>query len=124
MTIEGRRSQNGWVIPIMAAASLFAAGCRRSSAATLEAPELFAATCARCHGLDGAGGVPSTDGGPAPRNFRDHGFQASQTDEQLRATIKNGKGSMMPPFATVYSDEQIAEIATHVRSFDPARGTR
>jgi mono/diheme cytochrome c family protein len=124
MTIARRGAETGGVIVIMAAAWLCAAGCRKSSAATLEARDLFAATCARCHGVDGAGGEPSTDGGPTPRNFRDHAFQVSHTDEQIRATIKNGKGSMMPPFATVYTDEQIAGLATYVRGFDPTGGAR
>ena len=119
--IDKRRSGAAPAILIIAAVWMSAAGCRNSSAATIEAREIFASTCARCHGADGAGGVPSPGGGPTPRNFRDHAFHASRTDEQIRATIKNGKGSMMPPFASVYTDEQVADLATYLRTFDPGQ---
>ena len=58
--IDRRRSGAARAILVLAAVCLSAAGCRQSSAATPEARELFAATCARCHGgLDGGGGIPS-----------------------------------------------------------------
>ena len=99
---------------------LLAAGCTRSeaSAPPPQGRDLFAGACARCHGQDGAGGLPVTPGGPSPRNFRDHAFQASRTDEQIRATITNGKGTAMPPFGAVFDDAQLRALVAHVRSLD------
>lgn len=94
------------------------AGCKRSEAAPLKGREIFAATCARCHGSEGTGGLPLWDGGPSPQNFHDHGFQRSHTDDQIKQTIKHGKGSGMPAFGPALTDEQIAELVVHIRTFD------
>jgi cytochrome c oxidase cbb3-type subunit 3 len=97
------------------------AGCKRSEAATSsEGHELFSNACARCHGQEGAGGLPLYAGGPSPRNFRDHAFQSSRTDDDLKSTIRNGKGGM-PPFGAMFDDRQLAALVTQVRSFDPER---
>jgi mono/diheme cytochrome c family protein len=97
-----------------------ACGCKRSAAATTESRELFVNACSRCHGVDGSGGLPIFEGGPSPRNFRDHDFQLSRTDEQLKQTIRNGKGSGMPPFGTTFDDAQLDALVLQIRSFDPA----
>ena len=93
--------------------------CKKSEAATLESRTLFVNACSRCHGTEGAGGGPAFEGGPAPRNFRDHDFQLSRTDEQLKMTIRNGKGSGMPPFGTTFDDAQLTALVAQIRSFDP-----
>lgn len=79
---------------------------------------LFASACARCHGAEGAGGLPLFAGGPAPRNLRDPSFQREHTDEQIKATIVNGKGLSMPPFGATFSDAQLTALVTHVRSLE------
>lgn len=97
-------------------------GCeKKSGAARSEGQALFASTCARCHGADGAGGLPLFAGGPAPRNFRERAFHASHTDEQIKLTIVNGKGTGMPPFARTFTDTQLDALVAHVRGFDPER---
>lgn len=103
----------------MIAAALALAGCKRPQADPAQGRTLFANACARCHGDDGAGGLPLYDGGPSPRNFRDHEFHVGRTDEQLKQTIKNGKGSGMPPFGTTFDDAQLDALVAQVRSFDP-----
>lgn len=101
------------------AAALAAGGCKQSSAADVaKGRELFASACARCHGSDGSGGLPLFDGGPSPRNFREHAFQAEHTDEQIRVAIVNGKGTGMPPFGTTFDDAQLRALVAAVRSFD------
>ena len=97
-------------------ALLALAGCKKSEAATMQTQQLFQNTCARCHGADGKGGVP-IEGAPTPRNFHDHAFQMDRTDEQLKQTIKNGKGAM-PAFNGLLDDDQIAGLVLQVRSFD------
>lgn len=107
----------------MACASLLLAlaGCKKSEAATLESHELFRNACSRCHGAEGGGGVPLYAGGPSPRNFRDHEFQESRTDEQLKTTIRSGKGTGMPPFGPMFDDRQLAALVLEIRSFDPQK---
>ena len=61
---------------VLAASTLLA--CKRPTAAQ-EGQQLFASSCARCHGNDGSGGV-AVGTGPASRNFRDHAFQTQRTD--------------------------------------------
>jgi mono/diheme cytochrome c family protein len=105
---------------LLLALAACAGGCKRSAAATPESRELFVSACARCHGIDGSGGLPSLEGGPSPRDFRDHDFQLSRTDEQLKQTIRNGKGSGMPPFGSTFDDAQLDALVGQIRSFDPA----
>ena len=57
-------------------------------------------------------------GGPSPRNFRDHAFQTTRTDAQIKETIMNGKGTAMPPFGAVFDDAQLGALVAHVRSLD------
>jgi mono/diheme cytochrome c family protein len=95
--------------------------CRKPGDAPMGA-ELFATACARCHGPEGRGGLPLVDGGPSPRNFHDHEFQVSHTDDQLKQTIINGKGTGMPPFGTTFTEAQLASLVAYVRSCD--RGTK
>ncbi len=91
-------------------------GCKRS--VEDDGGALFASACARCHGSEGAGGVALVDGGPSPRNFRDHAFHLARTDEQLKQTIFNGKGAGMPAFGTMFNDTQRNALVAHVRSLD------
>ena len=92
--------------------------CKRSEAASGKSRELFANACARCHGQDGAGGLPLFEGGPSPRNFHEHDFQLARTDDQLKQTIRNGKGSGMPPFGTTFSEAELDALVAQIRSFD------
>ena len=94
-------------------------GCKKSEPAS--GGELYAGACARCHGADGSGGAPSFTGAPAPRNFRDHDFQRARSDEQLKMTIRNGKGSGMPAFGVAFSDAELAALVAQLRSFDAER---
>lgn len=102
----------------LAAAILSTSGCKKAEGANLQTHELFTNTCARCHGADGAGGLPLWEAGPSPQNFHDHAFQASRTDDQLKQIIKNGKGTGMPAFGPLLNDEQIAQLVVHIRSLD------
>jgi len=109
------------LVALVMALGLLGAGCKRSEAATEQSHQLFVNACSRCHGLDGKGGLPLFDGGPSPRNFTDHDFQESRTDEQIKQTIKSGKGVGMPPFGTTFDDAQLAQLVVQIRSFDPGK---
>ncbi len=103
---------------VLFASSVVTGGCSRPEKSSASGRELYASVCARCHGSEGTGGLPVADGGPAPRNFRDHAFQASRTDDELKLTIRNGKGTAMPPFGAAFDDAQLASIVAQIRSFD------
>jgi mono/diheme cytochrome c family protein len=86
---------------LLACASLLAAAACQKRAGETEAQaegrRLFDAMCAKCHGRDGRGGVPSAEGQPAPTNFCEPAFHGSRSDEDLKLAIQKGKGPM-PPF--------------------------
>ena len=109
------------LVLVLAAFVALCSGCKKSEAAPLQGQELFVNACSRCHGAGGGGGPPVFAGGPVPRNFRDSDFQLSRTDEQLKMTIKSGKGTGMPPFGNMFDDAQLEALVAHVRSFDPKR---
>lgn len=105
---------------VIAALLVAAPGCKRSDDA-VTGRDLFTNACARCHSNDGSGGLPIYNGGPSPRKFRDAQFQSSVTDEQIRLTIVNGKGTGMPAFGTMFTDSQLRALVGEVRGFDPSR---
>jgi mono/diheme cytochrome c family protein len=97
-----------------------AAGCKRTSAqgdTQAEAKHLFDSVCAKCHGSDGRGGVPSAEGLPAPSNFTDPAFHASRSEADLRNAIKNGKGPM-PPFGALFDETQTTLLVSYIRAFN------
>jgi mono/diheme cytochrome c family protein len=100
-----------------------AASCKGKSAENdtrAEAKQLFDSACAKCHGSDGRGGVPSAEGQPAPRNFRDAAFQTSRTDDDLKNAIRSGKGPM-PPFGSLFDEAQLGLLVAHIRGFGPKK---
>lgn len=109
-----------WVTVALVAA---ASGCKRKEIegdTRAEAKHLFDSICAKCHGADGRGGVPSAEGQPAPRNFADATFQSSRTDADLKKAIREGKGPM-PPFAALFDDAQTTLLVAYIRGFNPKK---
>jgi mono/diheme cytochrome c family protein len=107
---------------LILALGLGAAGCSRGTAAPAGPADLYAAACARCHGAEGRGGIPSRPGGPAPRDLGDPVWQAGQTDKALARTIARGKGEM-PGFSSSLSADQIEGLVGYLRTFQAgARG--
>jgi len=77
---------------------------------------IFAKNCATCHGADarGVAGLRTPD-------FSDLRIQTSLQDEQIVATITNGKpGTMMPAWGGKLSQQEILAVAAYLRSI----GTR
>jgi cytochrome c551 len=65
-----------------------------------DAAQVFAATCAGCHGADGGGGsAPSITG--------------EDNQERIREQIRNG-GDGMPAFSDTLTSEQIDALAQYV----------
>src|SRR5690349_2448941 len=88
-----------------------------SAAVVLAAAEpngsaIFKEHCAVCHGDDGKG--KAAIGTP---DFTAAKTQSSLTDEQIVMTINDGrKGTIMPAWKGTLSAEEIAAVASYVRS--------
>jgi cytochrome c6 len=95
---------------------LLSAGCQtRAERTQLERGRAaFARICSSCHGFDGKGGLRAGFN-PPPRDLTDTAFQDSITDEQILATLRNGKGQM-PAFAGLLPEEEQRELLAFVRS--------
>lgn len=78
---------------------------------------IFQRTCSGCHGRDGRGTMRPGLSRP-PRDLTNPEFQAQMTDEQLRQSIRIGKGQM-PAFGGLMGDEEIANVIAYVRSLVP-----
>jgi len=117
------RPFNGRRGPIVRTAALIlctaAASCSRPAPAAQQAPidpaGLFAQACAKCHAADGSGGLPTVANGPRPIDLTAAEWQRARSDDELRATIRGGRGAM-PPFEGVLTTEQIAALGSYVRT--------
>ena len=84
------------------------------------APAIYAERCSSCHGDEGRGDGPagrSLD--PAPRNFSDRAWQATTSDERIRAVIRSGGRAVglsasMAPHSDL-SDEQLDALVSYIR---------
>jgi mono/diheme cytochrome c family protein/uncharacterized membrane protein len=82
--------------------------------------ELFRQRCARCHGADGTGQPKRARGAEIP-NFTDRTWQTSRTDDQLVASVLDGRGKGMPAFRDRLSEDQARELVARVRAFAEAQ---
>jgi mono/diheme cytochrome c family protein len=76
-----------------------------------EGSATFKEKCSRCHGADGQGiaSIKTPD-------FTDPKVQGSLTDDQILATIMNGKqGTLMPAWSGKLSEPDIQAVARYVR---------
>lgn len=79
----------------------------------------FQRSCSPCHGADGRKGSATVQGfNPPPRDLTDHAFQAERSDDQLRRSIRMGKGQM-PAFAAILDDSDISAVILFIRTLDP-----
>ena len=111
------------LLTLGAASAALSTGCEKK-VDPAQGRDLYASTCARCHGADGSGGLPVFDGGPRPRNFHDHAFQNERTDEQLKLIIVNGKSTGMPSFGVIFDEQQLRSLVAHIRRFDSEKAAK
>ena len=79
--------------------------------------DLFQKKCSMCHGADGKGyaAIKTPD-------FTDPKVQASMTDAEMVAIIKNGKkGTPMPAFGDKLTEDEIKALVTFIRSLDSSK---
>lgn len=69
---------------------------------------LFLNSCSQCHGSDagGAKGFP---------NLTDHDWLYGGAPENIKTTITNGRGGVMPPFGAALDANQVKDVANYVR---------
>ncbi len=90
-----------------------------AAAAPRSGSEVFAATCAMCHGADGDGNGTVKLDRPA-RDFRAGGFSFGNTRQALFRTVSGGiGGTPMPGFAEALSEEERWAVVDHVISLLP-----
>ncbi|HEX5069696.1 MAG TPA: c-type cytochrome [Vicinamibacterales bacterium] len=85
--------------------------------------DIFRATCATCHGLDGRGSPRSVVGFEAALpDFTDCGFASAESHTDWRTVVHEGgpiRGldRHMPAFGDALSKDDIANVVTYVKSF-------
>jgi cytochrome c553 len=99
-----------------------AAAGRSGAFASLEEPlpasvnEQYKRLCAACHGETGRGDGPVAAAlSPRPPSFADSTFQASRTNEQLIAVIRDGRRAM-PTFGKQLSPAEIQALVGYIRA--------
>jgi hypothetical protein len=85
--------------------------------------QLYNATCANCHGVDGAG-VPQNKLGfdTAPADFSDCSFASREPDGDWIGVAHEGGplrvfSHMMPAFGDALTEDQLQRVMTYIRTF-------
>src|SRR5438552_14152703 len=97
---------------------------RPAMSADDQAHKMFATVCVTCHGERGGGDGPAAKAlDPKPRNYTDPAWQASVTDDQLKAIILKGgagvgKSAMMPAQPQLASQPDVLDaLVVIIRGF-------
>ena len=80
-----------------------------STSAAQSPGRVYTSKCAGCHGADGKGLIAGTP------DFSSGQWQSSRSDAQLFASIKDGRGKLMPAWGKQLSDAQINALVGHIR---------
>ena len=87
----------------------------KKSAAAAKAEEDYKTVCQACHLADGKGLTPDM-------SFTDGVWKHGSTLKEIAATIREGvPGTLMVSFKDKFPDEEIAELAKLVKSFEPKK---
>jgi mono/diheme cytochrome c family protein len=80
--------------------------------------EFYRANCLSCHGMDGIGSLvrPLM---PSIPDLSSRKWQTSRSDTQVRTSILEGKGTLMPPYAAKVNAELTKDLIRLMRSFGP-----
>jgi mono/diheme cytochrome c family protein len=95
------------------AIALIALSASLTSFAQTSGADTYKAKCQMCHAVDGSGNTP------AGKAMKAHPFDSpdvlKQSDADLIAVIKNGKGKM-PAFTGKLTDAQITDLVAHIHT--------
>jgi len=83
---------------------------------------LYGQYCLACHGTDGKATAMRAQMPRIP-DFSSRGFQDGLSNQQLVASILDGKGTLMPAYRGRVSDQQAQDLTAYVRTFGPAQNT-
>jgi mono/diheme cytochrome c family protein len=79
---------------------------------------IFQQYCIICHGPDGTGSIMRAAMPPIP-NFTGAAFQRDHSDAQIKVSILDGKGTLMPANRGRVTEEQADDLMAFVRAFGP-----
>lgn len=82
--------------------------------AMVSARAIYAAECARCHGINGEGGTPTVLGKKIKVPSLKKGHALSHTDEQLVKVVSEGEEAM-PGFKDKLKPEEITTLVRMIR---------
>lgn len=90
------------------------------SVASADVGAVYKKNCASCHGADGSGNTRMGKKSGA-RDYRDAKVQASFSDAQAQAAIKNGVKKdgkeVMKSYSSKVSDAEVKELVKYIRAF-------
>jgi ubiquinol-cytochrome c reductase cytochrome b subunit len=110
--VPGRKKRNGKRPPVTEAAE--------SAAQRQVATSLYRKYCLECHGNNGKG-LERRPSMPTIPDFNSRPWQDGVSDPQLKVSILDGKGTLMPAFADRVTDDQAKALVAYVRAFGPRR---
>jgi cbb3-type cytochrome c oxidase subunit III len=79
---------------------------------------IFRQYCFVCHGIDGTGS-PTRASMPAIPDFTSEAFHKEHSDAQIRTSILEGKGTLMPANRGRVTEEEARDLVAYVRAFGP-----
>jgi mono/diheme cytochrome c family protein len=82
------------------------------------AANIFRTYCFTCHGNDGKGVLMRPSMPPIP-DFTSELFHKQHTDAQIRVSILDGKGTLMPANRGRLTEEQAGYLTAYIRAFGP-----
>jgi mono/diheme cytochrome c family protein len=80
---------------------------------------IFRQYCIVCHGPDGTGALMRQSMPPIP-DFTGEAFHKQHSDFQIRSSILDGKGTLMPANRGRVTEEEAGDLVAYVRAFGPA----
>jgi mono/diheme cytochrome c family protein len=91
-------------------------GAGAATASVAVGENVYKQRCVLCHGAGGKGDGPGAAAlNPKPRDHTDATYMNTQTDEQLLASIRNGKGQM-PAWGSILNENEIQSVLMYVRT--------
>jgi mono/diheme cytochrome c family protein len=109
-----------WLLAIGFSAICYSSTVTAGPNAAEAGAKIFQSRCFVCHGRDGRGSGPASQGlGQKPQDLTDPTWQRSVTDDQIKTVIREGgaiigKSGAMPPNPDLTSDD-LNSLVSYVR---------